>query len=243
MKYYFLLFTISYYLLTILKCFNPSSLLSFTLGSHCLCCLLEMSVDLSSVDEDSRLLEGGTEPVYYCDLCPKSFKQFSALNKHKRIFHIITSFTCEHCSKTFLRRRTLSRHLRKYCRPDNKRKLHQCNECPQNFYTKADLKKHRKVHQPRELLQCKICYKSYKRVFDFNVHRNSDCLKSDPNAMKRIAYVKDFFDLRLASSDDVTPKYGLLDSELDYCHLSMAFPSSQTDSQEVTITVTTSMFH
>ncbi|XP_018318436.1 zinc finger protein 624-like [Agrilus planipennis] len=118
-------------------------------------CLLCPEVFPSKYYLNVHLGEHGTENLFKCETCGKSFALKSKLNEHKKTTHLGKKrFKCDQCGKKFTRKYYLSVHIKSGHKNDRCILL-KCHICKKEFKNKTNLKLHVKEHAKPE---CPLCF-------------------------------------------------------------------------------------
>lgn len=136
------------------------------------------------------------DKAFTCDLCKRTFNQFSNLTTHLKRIHIgirrhacskcgkgfksnyelkqhsITHtgekpFTCDSCKKSFSRLCHLKRHLKSVHQGI---RSHACKECGKGFISNTDFKRHSITHTREKPFTCDLCKKTFGRFGNLKNH-------------------------------------------------------------------------
>ncbi|XP_055535177.1 transcription factor grauzone-like [Wyeomyia smithii] len=106
-----------------------------------------------------------------CDVCAKSFKVSSQLEKHRKehdIAYAEVRMQCKICSKWMKNACSLRKHI---LRHDGEGSTHECNICGKRAPNVLALQSHISfVHKKEKLFQCNVCTKAFKRQFSLVEH-------------------------------------------------------------------------
>lgn len=125
------------------------------------------------------------KPSFTCDICLKSFLQFSNLNAHKRSHK--AAHNCKYCDKKFSIDLALQNHMKENCvkipSQDRKKLLEKNRKKPTSAITSADVpsKRTRKstavtmphsgvLSTPNKKIQCQQCHLSFLDVLSYMNH-------------------------------------------------------------------------
>lgn len=115
-----------------------------------------------------------------CELCSKTFRQYSVLRRHHREVHLSQRpFICHICKKGFARNSDLKRHFEGCSRAfassmavEETRIV--CQMCNKTFRTKHLLvRHHREVHLLERPFSCQVCAKGFARRSDLKRHHRA----------------------------------------------------------------------
>ena len=153
-------------------------------------CLLKLAVHLNG--EHERINNRSQ-----CPICPKNYhKNFTKVTNHIKSVHLnvkkkckicqdIVPFSdyathieahgneikCDLCDYTTKLRRNLNKHL--WQMHTKREKIHQCDQCHQNFILPYQLKDHKeKIHEGivRKLHSCDQCEKKFRYPYEVKIH-------------------------------------------------------------------------
>lgn len=98
--------------------------------------------------------------TFYCDLCPKTFKEKFSLEIHMNVQHrFVKTHKCNQCDFVTSKYYTLRNHKLKHI------KLVKCDLCKKEFVTQRALAEHHKeVHMAMKLYPCEVCGKLFKTM-------------------------------------------------------------------------------
>ncbi|PSN40462.1 hypothetical protein C0J52_11614 [Blattella germanica] len=112
------------------------------------------------------------EQRFMCELCKKSYKKKSHLERHIRIHTGKRPFQCPHCKKTF----TVGSILKQHIRTHTGEKPFTCNICERKFPQKSGLMHHMWRHKrlPFKCIACNMTFVSNKKLmFHMKSHSGS----------------------------------------------------------------------
>ncbi|XP_062556538.1 GDNF-inducible zinc finger protein 1-like [Armigeres subalbatus] len=99
---------------------------------------------VTEVSLEAETSASSEAPKFKCDICHKYLKTKQVLTVHKQNVHSPKILNCPKCYKSFSSRTSFRRHERVV---HNKERMHKCEVCCYEFFTKYDMNKHMKVHQ------------------------------------------------------------------------------------------------
>ncbi|XP_077973367.1 uncharacterized protein LOC144428263 [Styela clava] len=107
-----------------------------------------------------------TADQHCCDICHRSFSDFSSLKSHKRNHASDKLFSCQICHNSFNLPADLKFHMTEN-RPQNS---YVCGTCGQVFSKSAYLRMHTKTHIHSKVHICSICGKHFSRGYHLKRH-------------------------------------------------------------------------
>ena len=111
----------------------------------------------------------GSEGLFECDICKKSFNSKGNLNRHKRIHTGETNFECATCKKRFLEKSKLKIHERIH----TGEVPYECRTCKVRFKQLGHLDRHERIHTGEMPFECVKCKKRFNRKFTLDVHERN----------------------------------------------------------------------
>ncbi|XP_067613570.1 zinc finger protein 708-like isoform X2 [Eurosta solidaginis] len=103
---------------------------------------------------------------YECDICGRTYRRITDLNKHKTIHRGEKPHKCDICKYFCIKKSNLRRHMLLHTRD----KEYKCDICGKDFLTKLDLKRHTVAHSDDKLHKCDVCGKSFILVRSLHIH-------------------------------------------------------------------------
>lgn len=125
---------------------------------------LHEDVPLHPEPKDATGKEGGLEwrqrerRCYKCDDCGKSYRQRSALSKHRRTHTGEKPYKCDQCGKAFGQRSHLIGHQRVHTGV----KPYKCKECGKGFSGRSGLVQHLRIHTGEKPFECERCGRPFR---------------------------------------------------------------------------------
>ena len=104
-----------------------------------------------------------------CDICGKTFKQYTNWWSHMRRHDAIKAgkpFQCQLCPKSFSMREDLRKHVVIH----SKVRPHVCEVCGKSFKQRHCLSRHRHTHQDFKPLTCEFCGKGFSNNYNLKGH-------------------------------------------------------------------------
>ncbi|CAB0028360.1 unnamed protein product [Trichogramma brassicae] len=98
----------------------------------------------------------GIKP-YVCQVCTRPFTTNAYLKMHMRTHTQERPYICQYCSRAFARADTLANHLTSHT---GEAKYH-CNECPKHFRRLKSLKEHIFIHTGQRPYACPTCDRTF----------------------------------------------------------------------------------
>ena len=95
-----------------------------------------------------------------CDVCHKTFSDFSQLTMHKRIHNGVRLFVCDVCSMAFSSSSSLIKHKDVH----SAIKPFTCDVCKKTFSLSVYLTQHKRIHSGERPHACNICNKTFVRI-------------------------------------------------------------------------------
>ncbi|XP_030371127.1 zinc finger protein 287 [Scaptodrosophila lebanonensis] len=142
--------------------FATRSHLNYHLNNHGLrsnftCNVCDKSFKQKSILQ--RHIRAHKNEIQRCSQCPQIFRTQAALASHL-LFHSGRElrYKCEVCSKHYLTKANLKQHQMKH---DQNTPRYTCHICKKSFLRQSTLRLHLERHQKRPCFRCPHCHKSY----------------------------------------------------------------------------------
>ncbi|XP_062533946.1 transcription factor grauzone-like [Armigeres subalbatus] len=108
-----------------------------------------------------------------CEICNRSFKSQSSVNRHKEEVHPEEHqliFKCERCPKSFPKQKLLQRHIDQHETLEKEKA--KCPTCGKCFKTKVHLRRHiLAVHEKSFEFICEVCSKGFLKHSELKAHQ------------------------------------------------------------------------
>lgn len=111
---------------------------------------------------------------FVCELCNKTFKTITGLSYHMRNHSDDTPYKCNVCGKSFKHSRTLSCHSKTH----SGEKKYKCTVCTKAFADSSNLVRHMRTHSDKKEYKCKICNKKlqYENSLTYHMKTHEDVI-------------------------------------------------------------------
>lgn len=106
---------------------------------------------------------------FKCPYCEERFTEYFRRQRHLEDNHDVAKleYPCNVCGKIYNRKYALSRHLKK---SHMEERHFQCDICPYNAFSNAELTMHMIKHNGKRIFECKVCKKAYARKKTLKEH-------------------------------------------------------------------------
>uniref|UniRef100_A0A3B3BR63 C2H2-type domain-containing protein n=1 Tax=Oryzias melastigma TaxID=30732 RepID=A0A3B3BR63_ORYME len=101
-----------------------------------------------------------------CNICEKTFSQYSTFGAHMKSHSVERPFTCDLCGKGFKENSGLKRHMKIH----TSEKPHTCDICGNCFREKNKLDHHMRIHTGEKPFTCEPCGKCFSLKRNLNYH-------------------------------------------------------------------------
>lgn len=112
----------------------------------------------------------GTKP-FTCQDCGASFTQKCTLKTHKLIHEKANPFSCKWCGQQFRLKQTMANHVMSiHGVVSNCGSLYECDKCKKKFVHKGKLRRHYRSHSGEKPFKCDLCEKTFTQRINLKTH-------------------------------------------------------------------------